>query len=43
MEVSTKKDGKDDILKFLEGYPELKMQYLFFNCFIISSDEINSL
>ena len=32
-----------DIQEFLKDYPLLKMQYLFFNCFIISSDDIMSI
>ena len=34
---------KDDIQKLLKDYPELENQYLFFNCFIISSNEIMNL
>ena len=29
----------DDILIFLKEYPVLQKQYLFFNCFVISSDK----
>ena len=28
-----------EILEFLKKYPELRLQYLFFNCFVISSKE----
>lgn len=40
METSDNKEDKSNILKFLEDFNELKMQYLFLNCFVISSDKI---
>ena len=43
METSYNSDDKIDILKFLENYPDLQLQYLFLNCFVISSKEIMSL
>ena len=43
METTTEHSEKVDIQEFLKDYPEFKMQYLFFNCFIIYSDSINSL
>ena len=32
-----------DLYESLRNYPLLRLQYLFYNCFIISSDEINNL
>ena len=32
-----------DIYESLSNFPELRLQYLFYNCFIISSDEMNNL
>ena len=36
-------EDKIDIKDFLNDYPELKIQYVFFNCFIISSNQIFSI
>ena len=43
METSLDKDEKVDIKNILKEYAELEKQYLFFNCFVISSDEIKIL
>ena len=43
METRFEQSEKNDIQEFLKDYPVFKMQYLFFNCFIINSDSINSL
>ena len=40
MKASYDKENKVDILELLKDYPVLKMQYLFLNCFVISSDDI---
>ena len=43
METLVNKSDKIDIKEFLEGYPELKKQFLFFDCLIISSEHIKFL
>ena len=40
METLVNKRDKIDIKEFLNDYSQLKKQYLFFDCFIISSDNI---
>ena len=35
-------DKEDKVLEFLNNYPALKLQYLFLNCFVISSNYILS-
>ena len=32
-----------ELYESLKDYPELRLQYLFYNCFIISSEEMNQL
>ena len=43
MDTSSDNKLNPDILEFLLDYPQLRLQYLFFNCFVISSKEDKSI